>query len=211
MERAGCRTGGASRRVVPEGGARRRRPRQNSEPDDDAAATRTTLGLAGWNGILDRFGGRWWQIEQAAANREPVGTVAIGEETVMPDAVETVRQGMQQETANELVGRKRHHLRLAVMPMILPAEGDRRVGDTEESGVSDGDAVGIAAEIGIVCLAVNLGAIATFRIAAAFAGPLAGMRLTLGDARLVGVVTGFAKPHLRETLQQPVVEFSHRD
>ena len=66
----------------------------------------------------------------------------------MPDAVETVRQGMQQETANELVGRKRHHLRLAVMPIILPAEGDRRVGDTDESGVSDCDAVGIPAEIG---------------------------------------------------------------
>jgi hypothetical protein len=32
------------------------------------------------------------QIEQQAANCEPVGAMTVGEETVMPDAVETARR-----------------------------------------------------------------------------------------------------------------------
>jgi hypothetical protein len=74
--------------------------------------------------------------------------MAVGEEAIMPDAVEPVRQGVEQEAADELVGLKRHDLRFAVMSIILPAEGDRGASHAEEAGVSDGDAMGVAGEIG---------------------------------------------------------------
>ena len=65
----------------------------------------------------------------------------------MTDAMEAVRQGVQQEAPDELVGRKRDDLRLAVMAIILPAEADPAFGKTDQAAVGDGDAMGIAAEI----------------------------------------------------------------
>src|SRR5271168_945368 len=43
---------------------------------------------------------------------------------------------------------ERHEFGLAVMAIILPAEGDRLLGDLDDPGVCDGDPMGIAAEIG---------------------------------------------------------------
>ena len=74
--------------------------------------------------------------------------MAIGEEAIVADAVEAVRQGVHQEAADELVGAERHELRLAVVAIILPAEGDVGAGQADQSGVGDGDAMGISAEIG---------------------------------------------------------------
>ncbi len=54
--------------------------------------------------------------------------MAVGEEAVVADAMEAVRQGVQQEAADELVGGEGHDLRLAVVAIILPAEGDRVLG-----------------------------------------------------------------------------------
>jgi hypothetical protein len=61
-----------------------------------------------------------------------IAASAIVEEAVMADAMEAVRQGMQQQkTPGELFGCKRHHLGLAVSE-IQPAVGD-------------GDAMGVEA------------------------------------------------------------------
>ena len=78
------------------------------------------------DGVVDRFGGRFRRrnVEQPPAERQLVGAVAVGEEAVVADAVKAVRQGVQQEAADELVGVERHDLRLAVVAIILPAEGD---------------------------------------------------------------------------------------
>src|SRR5438132_12853174 len=61
-------------------------------------------------------------IEQPAAESEVVAALAIGEEAVVANPMEAVRQGMQQETADELVGIERHHLGLAVVAIVLPGE-----------------------------------------------------------------------------------------
>src|SRR3954465_13644695 len=74
--------------------------------------------------------------------------MTIAEETVMADAMKAVRQGMQQETPNELIGRQGHHLALAVMPVIAPTEADLPVCHIDQPAVRDGDAVRIATEIG---------------------------------------------------------------
>ena len=107
-------------------------------------------GRCGGDGILDLFGGRSlrWRVEQPATERELGGALAVGEEAVVADAMEAVRQGVQQEAADELVGVKRHELGLAVMAIILPAEGDLGVGQADQAGVGDGDAVRVSAEIG---------------------------------------------------------------
>src|SRR3954449_7244271 len=49
---------------------------------------------------------------------------------------------------NELIGRQGHHLALVVMPVIAPAEADLLARHVDQPTVRDGDAVGIATEIG---------------------------------------------------------------
>ena len=65
----------------------------------------------------------------------------------MSDAVETIWQDMQQEPADELVGIECHAFLLAAMTMVPPAECNLVVGDADEPGIGDGDAMGIAGEI----------------------------------------------------------------
>ena len=43
--------------------------------------------------------------EQPAAKGEFLGAMAVGEEAVMADAMKAVRQGVQQEAPDELIGR----------------------------------------------------------------------------------------------------------
>src|SRR6202521_2632560 len=127
--------------VVPEGRARGCRAQRNAEPDHGAAAARASLGSMWWEGIPDLLGGSVGerQVEQPATERELGGALAVGEEAKMPDAVEAIWQGVHQEAADELVGVKRHDLRLAVMAIILPAEGDRGVSHADQAGVGDGE------------------------------------------------------------------------
>src|SRR3954454_19015895 len=74
--------------------------------------------------------------------------MTITEETVMADAMKAVRQGVQQETSNELIGRQGHHLALVVMPIIAPAKADLPVRHVDQPAVRNGDAVRVATEIG---------------------------------------------------------------
>ena len=74
--------------------------------------------------------------------------MTVGEEAIVADAMEAVRQGVQQEAPDELVGVERHDLRPAAMTIIPPAERDAIVGHADQPGIGDGDAMGVAAEIG---------------------------------------------------------------
>ena len=74
--------------------------------------------------------------------------MSIGEQPVMTDPIEAVRQRVLQEAADELGRRQGHHLGLAVMAIILPTEADLGVVERGESAVGDGDAMGVATEIG---------------------------------------------------------------
>ena len=86
--------------------------------------------------------------QQSATQFQLLGAMAIREKAVMSDAVEAVRQGVQQEAPDELVGIERHDLDLAAMTIVLPAERDPAVGHTDKPRIGDGDAMGVAAEIG---------------------------------------------------------------
>ncbi len=74
--------------------------------------------------------------------------MAVGEEAVVADAMESIGQGVQQEAADELVGGKGHDLGLAMMSIVPPLEGDLSVGDAKQTRVGDRNAVCVAAEIG---------------------------------------------------------------
>jgi len=74
--------------------------------------------------------------------------MAVGEETVMTDTVETFRQGVKEETTNERVGQQCHRLVLVMMAIIAPAKTHVSVFEREQPAVGNSDTVGIAAEIG---------------------------------------------------------------
>lgn len=65
----------------------------------------------------------------------------------MTNAVKAVRNGVKQETADELVGIERHHLLLATRSIVLPSEGDAIAIDVDEAAIGDGNTMRIAAEI----------------------------------------------------------------
>ena len=68
----------------------------------------------------------------------------------MTDAVEALWQDVDQETADELDGGERYDL-LAITTfgtIVLPSEGDTGAVAGDQSAVGDGDAVGIARQIG---------------------------------------------------------------
>ena len=102
-------------------------------------------------GFPSRIGGRRGPRgrDQPAAEGGFRGAMTIAEKTVMTDAVKAVRQGVQQETPNELVGRQGHDFALVVVPVIAPAETNLLAGHIDQPAVRDGDAVRVAAEIGV--------------------------------------------------------------
>src|SRR5215468_21932 len=72
-----------------------------------------------------------------------------GEQAVVTDTMEALRQDVHQEATDELVGIERHHrVSLATFEaVVLPLEGDALVIERDQAAVGDGDAMGVAGEI----------------------------------------------------------------
>ena len=66
----------------------------------------------------------------------------------MPDAVEAVWEGVEQEAADELIGAQGHELGLTILTIVFPGEADLAVFEADQAAVGNGDAVSVAAEIG---------------------------------------------------------------
>ena len=73
------------------------------------------------------------------ATSDVVAAPAIGEEAVVADAMEAVRQAVQKKAADELIGAKRHCLGLAVMSIVLPGEADLAVGEPDQINLEGSD------------------------------------------------------------------------
>ena len=88
--------------------------------------------------------------EQLAGACDVVGAGGLGEQAVVADAVEALGQDVDEETADELVCCERHHLVAigAFEPIVLVFEADGVFVERDQPVVGDGDAVGVAAEIG---------------------------------------------------------------
>ncbi len=89
------------------------------------------------------------RTKQLARPRDVVGAGAIGEQAVVTDAMESTGQHMDEEAADELVGRERHGL-LSFTPLgaiVLPLEGHAGIVERDQAAVGDGDTMGVAREI----------------------------------------------------------------
>ena len=83
--------------------------------------------------------------KQFAGSRDVAGARAAGEQAVVADAVEAVRQDVDQESADELAGGECHDL-LTIAPLgaiVLASEGDIGAVAGDQPAVGDGDAVGM--------------------------------------------------------------------
>src|ERR1039457_7150345 len=79
--------------------------------------------------------------QQLTAESEFSGAMAVGQETVVADALETRRNYMLQEAADELLGRYGHHLGFTCVAGILPGEGKSTVFQSQEGPVGDGGGI----------------------------------------------------------------------
>src|SRR5215470_11663555 len=100
-------------------------------------------------GSLDGVDRDEWNCEQLADTRDVVGAGWAGQQAVVTDAMEALRQDMQQEAADELVGIERHRPVPfgTIAAVILPLEGDTVVIERDQAAVGDGDTMGVAGEI----------------------------------------------------------------
>ena len=98
-------------------------------------------------GVLryERFGFRL--AEQLPAAGELGGAVAIGEQPVVAQPGETVRQHMQEKPADEFVGIELHDLDLVAVRVVAPAEADVLAVEIDETVVGDRRLVRVAPEV----------------------------------------------------------------
>ena len=80
---------------------------------------------------------RWCRQQKTTAG-ELGDTMAVGQEPVVADAMESVRKNVQQEATDEFVGAQGHELGPFVVAIILPAEADLSLVQTHEAAVGDG-------------------------------------------------------------------------
>jgi hypothetical protein len=73
--------------------------------------------------------------------------MAVGHESVVADALESVGQDVHQEAADEFVRIQGHRLVGKARLVVLVGEGDSAVFDLYEAMVGDGDAVGVPREV----------------------------------------------------------------
>src|SRR5215475_3781143 len=93
---------------------------------------------------------RHWSGHQLPGARDVGLAAGAGEQAVMADAMKPLWQNVEQKAPDELVGAERHCAvpRLPIAAVILVAEGDAAFVESDETAVRDGDAMGVAGEIG---------------------------------------------------------------
>ena len=130
--------------------ARRRAAREGLDDDHAAAAAWTcrlvAIGSIGIGGLALGL----WPSEQLAGTRDVVGAGGLGQQAVVADAVEALGQDVDEESADELVCGECHALVSvsALDSVVLPLEGDAVLVECDQAAIGDGNAVGIAGEIG---------------------------------------------------------------
>ena len=96
---------------------------------------------------------RHWGGHQLPGTRNVGLAAGAGQQAVVADAMKALRQNVEQEAPDELVGGERHGAvpRPPVAAVILVPEGDAALVKSNEPAVCDGDAMGVASEIGKHC------------------------------------------------------------
>src|SRR2546423_1690820 len=99
--------------------------------DDDHAAAAARARMREWlrlAGVGAGGAGRvvlgLWNGEQFAGSGDVVGAGTVGEQSVVADAVEAVRQDVDEKAADELAGGQCHDLLATIGTIVFPSEGD---------------------------------------------------------------------------------------
>jgi hypothetical protein len=72
---------------------------------------------------------------------------AIGEEAKEADAHKAMRENVEKEAAQKLLGRYGHQLLFAALRIILPAEGNLTIGKGHDPVIRDGDTMCVPSQI----------------------------------------------------------------
>ncbi|OGQ81439.1 MAG: hypothetical protein A2289_24260 [Deltaproteobacteria bacterium RIFOXYA12_FULL_58_15] len=105
---------------------------------------RVVVGICGHGLRLDLDAGL---RKQVSADRELLGSTAVGQQAVVPDAHESTRQHVHQETPEEFRSVERHDALLATSGIVLVPEADSAVLEGDEAAVANGHTVGVAGQI----------------------------------------------------------------
>lgn len=93
--------------------------------------------------------GCWRGMEQFTGLSQAIVADGVGEKAVVSNAVESLWQDVDEETADELAGIEGHSFVAVSLfgPVIFPLEGDAVIILGDQAGVGDGDAMGISGEV----------------------------------------------------------------
>ena len=92
-----------------------------------------------------------WRRQQLAAARQLGRAVPVAQQAVVADALESRRQDMQQEAADEFLPVQAHDLLARVVPVVLPVEADLAIGQVDEAIVGNRHAVRVPPKYSSTC------------------------------------------------------------
>ena len=101
------------------------------------------------NRFLGLLGGRRNPGQERTGLSDSGGAISVGEQAVVADFHEAQRQDVKAEAAQKLRQRESHRPDLALVGIVLVAEGDRPVLTVQslQATVGDGDSMGVTAQI----------------------------------------------------------------
>src|ERR1700751_553147 len=122
--------------------------------DDPATATARTRMRGGrrlvGTAVVVREGLQFWHGEQLARSRKVFRARRLGQKSVVTNAMEALRQDVDEEAADKLACCERHDFvaRSSVGTIILVVERDAVLVERNQSAVGGGNTVGVARQIG---------------------------------------------------------------
>ena len=90
---------------------------------------------------------RWYDLEQAPAFGKSGFAAPVAEEPVVTDALQSARQHVKQEAADEFRRFEPHHALCGFMAVVFPAERDVSISDVDQAIVRDGDAMRVTPQV----------------------------------------------------------------
>ena len=133
--------------------------RQDFDNDHAAAAARARRAMIGRGVRIGcvvcwrRLDLRDWGADKLLGARDVGFAAGARQQPVVADAMKALRQNVEQEAPDKLVGAERHCAvpRLPVAAVILIPEGHAALVESDEPAACDGDAMGVAGDIGEYC------------------------------------------------------------
>lgn len=115
--------------------------------EGDSGEGLVTIAVVGGRLRSGLRGGDRGHFQELAALLKLLLPVMIAQEPIVADTVKAGRQNVQQEAADELLGREGRGLVSIAVAVVLPLEGDVSVLDVEQAVVGDGDAVSVPSDV----------------------------------------------------------------